>query len=79
MEMTMTTVDKITDFHNYVASFYMPGRDPVYPFEDLTLVDIIAATQQHLDTTTIPFEGDSIDREAVAQILCDDFGYSYPE
>jgi hypothetical protein len=75
----MTTLD-IIDFHNYVASFYMPGRNPIYPFEGLTMKDIIKATTQHINDLTEhqEFCADSIDREAVARILCEDYGYSYP-
>ena len=74
----MTKAD-LKVFHNYVASFYMPGRNPIYPFEGLTMVDIIKATADHINDCITPFEGDSVDREAVAQILCQDYGYNYPE
>ena len=75
----MTALD-IIDFHNYVASFYMPGRNPIYPFNGLTMEDIIKATTQHINDLTEhqEFCADSIDREGVARILCEDFGYSYP-
>ena len=65
-------------FYEYVASFYMPGCHPIYPFKGLTMEDIIKATTQHINDCITPFEGDSVDREAIAQILCQDYGYSYP-
>jgi hypothetical protein len=65
-------------FYQYCASFYHPAHNAIYPFEGLTMDDIVSATTIHLATSTIPFEGDSIDREQVAQILVNDFGYSYP-
>ena len=78
----MTTIDKneLLDFYNYVAMFYHPDHNPVYRFEGLTMEDIIKATTQHINDLTEhqEFCADSIDRESVARILCEDYGYSYP-
>lgn len=63
------------DFYAYVLSFY--GKDGLYPM-GVTLRDIEDATMQHKKRTRIRFEGDSMDREAVRDILIKDFGYVWP-
>ena len=74
------TKQDLTEFHNYVAMFYHPDHNPVYKFEGLTMEDIEKATLQHIMDLTEhqEFCADSIDRESVARILCEDFGYFYP-
>ena len=62
-------------FYAYVRSFY--GRDGLYPM-GATVHDIIAATKILVDAAGDAFEGDSMDREAVRDILIKDFGYVWP-
>ena len=72
------TKQDLESFYEYVASFYMPGHRPLYELKGLTMTDIIKATTQHINDCITPFEGDSVDRWAVAQILCQDYGYTHP-
>ena len=74
---------KYSDFVNYCASFYLTGHDPIYPLASpergyLTSTDLMDACCTVM-TTSKDFCGDSIDREAVATLLCDEYGYEYPE
>ena len=62
-------------FYHYVRSFY--GRDGLYPM-GATVHDIIAATKILVDAVGDAFEGDSMDREDVRDILIKDFGYVWP-
>ena len=67
-------------FYAYVLSFY--GRDGLYPM-GATVHDIIAATKILVDALALMpspggFEGDSMDREDVRDILIKDFGYVWP-
>jgi hypothetical protein len=62
-------------FYHYVRSFY--GRDGLYPM-GATVHDIIAATKILVDADPGNFEGDSMDREDVRDILIKDFGYVWP-
>ena len=77
--------DMLTDFVNYVDSFY-GLNDPIYPmtYKDtglpLTKVDILGATEKYLSKCADPKEeyctwgdGDSLDRERVRYILLDEF------
>ena len=77
--------DMLTDFVNYVDSFY-GLNDPIYPmtYKDtglpLTKVDILGATEKYLSMcskTNAEFcswgDGDSIDRERVRDILLADY------
>ena len=77
--------DMLTDFVNYVDSFY-GLNDPIYPmtYKDtglpLTKVDILGATEDYLsmcsDKTNKYCEwgdGDSLDRERVRDILLDEY------
>ena len=77
--------DMLTDFVNYVDSFY--GLDyPLYPmtYKDtglpLTKVDILGATEDYLSKCVDDSEelctwgdGDSLDRERVRDILLDNY------
>jgi hypothetical protein len=62
-------------FYHYVHSFY--GSDGLYPM-GATVHDIIAATKLHVEAAGAAFEGDSMDREDVRDILIKDFGYVWP-
>ena len=77
--------DMLTDFVNYVDSFY-GLNDPLYPmtYKDtglpLTKVDILGATEKYLSMcskTNAEFcswgDGDSLDRERVRDILLADY------
>ena len=66
---------KMDEFYTYVLSFY--GKQGLYPM-GATLVDVKAATKIHKHRTNIEFEGDSVDRENVRDILIKDFGYIWP-
>ena len=65
-------------FANYVASFYHPDCDPVYCFDGLTMESIYEAIDLMLGDYTGELIGDSVDREAVANILTTQLGYEYP-
>ena len=75
----------LTDFVNYVDSFYGLD-DPLYPmtYKDtglpLTKYDILDATEKYLSKCADPKDeyctwgdGDSLDRERVRDILLDEF------
>ena len=77
--------DMLTDFVNYVDSFY-GLNDPLYPmtYKDtglpLTKVDILGATEDYLSKWADDSEelctwgdGDSLDRERVRDILLADY------
>ena len=55
-------------FIRYVMSFYGPGQIYDYGF---TVPEVKTATEQHINTGRVPFEGDSIDREIVRDIVLD--------
>jgi hypothetical protein len=63
------------EFYTYVLSFY--GKGGLYPM-GVTLTDVKSATKIHKHRTNIEFEGDSVDRENVRDILIKDFGYKFP-
>ena len=74
---------KYSDFLNYCASFYLTGHDPVYPLASpskgfLTSSDLMDVCHRVM-CDFADFCGDSFDREAVAAILCDEYGYEYPQ
>jgi len=61
---------QITEFVEYVLSFY--GTGGIYDF-GATEADVRGALDQRLRTATdFPFEGDSIDRELVRDIMLKD-------
>jgi len=66
---------KIFEFVNYVYSFYGKGVG-IYAndFEGggVTITQIHQATMQYIESGK-PFEGDSVDREAIRTILQDDY------
>jgi hypothetical protein len=64
------------EFYRYVLSFYGPYG--LYPM-GVTLTDVKAATKIHKERTRVAFEGDSMDREAVRDILIAMFNYKWPE
>ena len=66
----------MSGFYGYVHSFY--GPDGLYPM-GATLADVKAATEIHKKRTRVAFEGDSMDREQVRDILIAMFGYEWPE
>ncbi len=65
----------MSGFYGYVHSFY--GPDGLYPM-GATLADIQGATNMHIDNVGAAFEGDSMDREAVRDILIKAFRYEWP-
>lgn len=68
---------KFNDFINYVWEFYNPV-DGVYPMTDLTRKDIELAAFIRMGKCAVletEFLGDTFDREAVRDILIDDFMY----
>ena len=79
--------DMLTDFVNYVDSFY-GLNDPIYPmtYKDtglpLTKIDIYGATEKYLSLCADPKaelctwgDGDSLDRERVRDILVIKYDY----
>ena len=83
--------DMLTDFVNYVDSFY-GLNDPIYPmtYKDtglpLTKYDILGATEKYLSMCSEPLlpnctwgDGDSLDRERVRDILLDEYNLEIKE
>ena len=81
--------DMLTDFVNYVDSFY-GQNDPLYPMmsqetkQPLTKFDIYRATEYYLAqcsdervTNCTWGDGDSLDRERVRDILLYDYNYKF--
>ena len=81
--------DMLTDFANYVDSFY-GVNDPLYPMinqetkQPLSKEDIYAATYHYLSrcsdkrvTNCTWGDGDSLDRERVRDILLDEYNYKF--
>ena len=79
----------LTDFVNYVDSFY-GVNDPLYPMinqetkQPLSKVDILGATENYLamcSDETNKFctwgDGDSLDRERVRDILLEEYNYKF--
>lgn len=65
------------DFPDYVLSFY--GKLGIYDM-GVTRDDVLIATGIRLETRKdIDFDGDTLDRELVRDILIDQFGYKWPE
>ena len=66
----------MTDFHDYVLSFY--GPDGIYPM-GATLSLVQDATQTHIEILKLKgqeFLGDSIDRECVRDLLLTKYNLS---
>ena len=81
--------DMLTDFVNYVDSFY-GVNDPLYPMmnqetkQPLSKVDILGATENYLSMCSdesnkfcIWGDGDSLDRERVRDILLEEYNYKF--
>ena len=81
--------DMLTDFVNYVDSFY-GQNDPLYPMmsretkQPLTKYDILSATENYLsmcadDSNELCTwgDGDSLDRERVRDILLEEYNYKF--
>ena len=81
--------DMLTDFVNYVDSFY-GVNDPLYPMmsqitkQPLSKVDILSATENYLSMCSDETnkyctwgDGDSLDRERVRDILLYDYNYKF--
>jgi len=81
--------DMLTDFVNYVDSFY-GVNDPLYPMmsqetkQPLSKVDILSATENYLSMCSDETnkyctwgDGDSLDRERVRDILLEDYNYKF--
>ena len=81
--------DMLTDFANYVDSFY-GVNDPLYPMmsretkQPLSKVDILGATENYLSrcsdkrvTNCTWGDGDSLDRERVRDILLEEYNYKF--
>lgn len=77
--LIMFTGCSMNEFVDYVLDFY--GVAGIYPM-GVTRDDVLLATGMrmgHCLTIGVPYEGDSIDREAVREILIERFGYKWPE
>ena len=81
--------DMLTDFVNYVDSFY-GVNDPLYPMmsqitkQPLSKVDILSATENYLSMCSDDSnelctwgDGDSLDRERVRDILLEEYNYKF--
>ena len=81
--------DMLTEFVNYVDSFY-GQNDPLYPMmsqetkQPLTKFDIYRATEYYLAqcsddrvTNCVWGDGDSLDRERVRDILLEEYNYKF--
>ena len=83
--------DMLTNFVNYVDSFY-GVNDPLYPMmsretkQPLSKVDILGATENYLsmcsDKSQTNFfalegDGDSLDRERERDILLEEYNYKF--
>ena len=81
--------DMLTDFVNYVDSFY-GQNDPIYPMmnqitkQPLTKYDILSATENYLSMCSDENnkyytwgDGDSLDRERVRDILLEEYQYKF--
>ncbi|CAE7314029.1 unnamed protein product [Symbiodinium microadriaticum] len=60
-----------SEFVDYCLSFY--GEGGIYDM-GATRNQVIGATRKRLDDLTVPFDGDTIDRERVRDILIEEFG-----
>jgi hypothetical protein len=61
-------------FYSYVLSFY--GKNGIYDM-GATLDEVMEATAKYLKESSIPFDGDSIDRENVRDIMMNDYGLEF--
>ena len=81
--------DMLTNFVNYVDSFY-GVNDPLYPMmsretgQPLSKVDILGATENYLSRCSDESnklctwgDGDSLDRERVRDILLEEYNYKF--
>ena len=81
--------DMLTDFVNYVDSFY-GQNDPLYPMmsretgQPLNKYDILCATENYLSMCSDDSiknctwgDGDSLDRERVRDILLEEYQYKF--
>ena len=72
-------VTKMNEFVDYVLDFY--GTGGIYDM-GVTRDDVLLATGMRVGVgkwLQIPFDGESFDREAVRDILIEQFGYKWPE
>ena len=65
-----------TNFVDYVYDFY--GTNGIYDMA-ATRDQILSATKDHVASASYPFDGDSIDREAVRDILIKKFNLKFPD
>ena len=63
------------DFVEYVYSFY--GTNGIYDM-GANREQILSATKDHVAAAPYPFDGDSLDREAVRDIMIEKFGLRFP-
>lgn len=61
-------------FYSYVLRFY--GPEGIYDM-GATLDQVMEATAKYIKESDIPFEGDSIDRENVRDIMMNDYGLEF--
>ena len=64
------------EFYDYVLDFYGPGG--IYDM-NATLDQVMEATEKHIQTSKFPFDGDTIDRECVREIMINDYGLKWPD
>lgn len=72
-DQAMSTWGDSKVFFEYCADFYL-GADAVYPVKNLTKPVLLSACNLVAHRKDIDFEGDSIDRERVREIL-ESLGY----
>ena len=73
--MAKQTPGVLTEFIDYVMSFYGPeGLYQEFFVQPLMRSEVEKAVVKRLGETTVPFDGDSIDRERVRDILFDQRG-----
>ena len=65
----------LDEFYMYVYRYY--GKNGIYDM-GATIEQIISATVIRMRHKDIPFEGDTIDRERVCEIMIDKFGLVFP-
>lgn len=64
-------VEALTEFINYVDSFYN-AKSGIYPIEGMTDKMVLNAVQKYIKANASEFCGDSLDRERVRDIILED-------
>jgi len=75
--MYKTLNEQLTEFVDYVLDFY--GNDGIYDM-GATRNEVILATENVISAFGITnFEGDTVDRERVRDVMINKFGLKFPE